>query len=200
VSRASLFIPLGVFCLIMLVGYIGFGLEDRHQLPSALLGKPFPQFQAPLLYDPEQQVSKDDLLGHPTLVNVWATWCPTCKAEHAELMAIAASTDVRLVGVNYKDNIPKAIRWLADYGDPYDFVLVDADGALGVELGVYGAPETFLLDADGNIVYKRVGDVNPRIWRDELAPRLAQMGVYRIPNPEADGAAGAGAMPEAHSR
>ena len=185
-NRASLFIPLGLFCLIMFVGYVGFSLDDRHELPSALLGKPFPEFEAPMLYDPEQRVSNENLLGRPTLVNVWATWCPTCKAEHAELMAIAASTDVRLVGVNYKDSIPKAIRWLADYGDPYDFVIVDANGALGVELGVYGAPETFLLDANGNIVYKRVGDVNPRIWRDELAPRLAHMGVYRTPGPEAD--------------
>jgi len=187
-SRLRLFIPLMLFCGIMLVGYIGFSLEDRHQLPSALLGKPFPEFQAPLLYDTQRTVSKDDLVGHPTLVNVWATWCPTCKAEHAELMAIAASTDVRLVGVNYKDNIPKALRWLADYGDPYDFVVVDADGSLGVELGVYGAPETFLLDAGGNIVYKRVGDINPRIWRNELAPRLAQMGIYRESVPEMTGA------------
>lgn len=199
-TRASLFIPLGVFCLIMLVGYVGFSLGDRHELPSALLGKPFPEFKAPLLYDPQQQVTNEDLLGHPTLVNVWATWCPTCKAEHAELMAIAASTDVRMVGVNYKDNIPKAIRWLADYGDPYEFVLVDADGALGVELGVYGAPETFLLDAQGNIVYKRVGDVNPRIWRDELAPRLAQMGVYRQSDPEADSPLEAATLQSPHSR
>jgi cytochrome c biogenesis protein CcmG/thiol:disulfide interchange protein DsbE len=183
-SRASFFIPLAVFCLIMLVGYIGFGLEDRHQLPSALLGKPFPEFSAPLLYEPERLVAKADLIGQPTLVNVWATWCPTCKAEHAELMKIAATTQVRLVGINYKDDSGKAIRWLVDYGDPYEFVIVDTDGALGVELGVYGAPETFLLDAQGNIVYKRVGDVNPRIWRDELAPRLAEMGVYRMPAAE----------------
>ena len=178
-NRASLFIPLGVFCLIMLVGYVGFSLEDRHELPSALLGKPFPEFEAPLLYDTQQKVSREDLLGQPTLVNVWATWCPTCMAEHEELMNIAATSDVRLVGVNYKDVVPKAIRWLATYGDPYDIVLVDEDGALGVELGVYGAPETFLLDAQGQIVYKRVGDVNERIWRDELAPRLAAIGVYR---------------------
>jgi len=161
------------------VGYVGFSLGDRHQLPSALLGKPFPQFTATLLYEPQTRVVREDILGLPTLVNVWATWCPTCKAEHAELMRIAATSDVRLIGVNYKDSRLKAMRWLADYGDPYDINIVDIDGALGVELGVYGAPETFLLDADGNIVYKRVGDVNSRIWREELAPRLAQMGVYR---------------------
>ena len=178
-SRASLYIPLGIFALIMFVGYVGFSLDDRHELPSALLGQPFPEFEAPTLYDADKIVSRADLLGRPALVNVWATWCPTCKAEHAELMRIAQATQVRLVGVNYKDSVPKAKRWLADYGDPYDFVIVDADGGLGVELGVYGAPETFLLDAQGNVVYKRVGDVNERIWRDELAPRLAQMGVYK---------------------
>jgi cytochrome c biogenesis protein CcmG/thiol:disulfide interchange protein DsbE len=178
-NKTSLFIPLGVFCLILFVGYIGFSLDDRHELPSALLGKPFPEFRAPMLYDPQTIVTRADLLGEPTLVNVWATWCPTCKAEHAELMRIAATTSVRLVGVNYKDVGSKARQWLADYGDPYEVVIVDADGALGVELGVYGAPETFLLDAQGTMVYKRVGDVNGRIWREQLAPRLAQMGVYK---------------------
>ena len=178
-SRASLYIPLGIFALIMFVGYVGFSLDDRNELPSALLGQPFPEFEAPTLYDAGRLVSRADLLGRPALVNVWATWCPTCKAEHAELMRIAQATQVRLVGVNYKDSVSKAKRWLADYGDPYDFVIVDEDGGLGVELGVYGAPETFLLDAQGNVVYKRVGDVNARIWRDELAPRLAQMGVYK---------------------
>jgi cytochrome c biogenesis protein CcmG/thiol:disulfide interchange protein DsbE len=178
-NRAGLFIPLGVFCLIMLVGYVGFSLDDRHELPSALLGQPFPEFEAVTLYDQQRSIARADLLGQPVLVNVWATWCPTCKAEHAELMRIAATTNVRLVGVNYKDVSSKAIRWLADYGDPYDVVIVDQDGALGVELGVYGAPETFLLDAQGNVVYKRVGDVNERIWRDELAPRLAQMGLFK---------------------
>lgn len=186
-NRASFFIPLGVFCLILVVGYVGFSLDDRHELPSALLGQPFPEFTARSLYDDEQQLSRQDLLGHPTLVNVWATWCPTCKAEHAELVRISETTDVRLVGVNYKDSQSAALRWLADYGDPYDFVIVDADGSLGVELGVYGAPETFLLDAQGNVVYKRVGDVNERIWRDELAPRLAKMGVYRAGDEGRDG-------------
>ena len=176
-NRASFFIPLVIFILIMGIGYVGFNLDDWHELPSALLGKPFPQFSAPLLSDPEQQISRENLIGQPALVNVWATWCPTCKAEHEELNRIAATTDILLVGINYKDVTTKAKRWLADYGDPFDFVIVDADGALGIELGVYGAPETFLLNARGEIVYKRVGDINPRIWRDELAPRLAQLGV-----------------------
>ena len=92
-------------------------------------------------------------------------------------MRIAGGTDVRLVGVNYKDDSQQARNWLAQFGNPYELVIVDEDGALGVELGVYGAPETFLLDQSGRVVYKRVGDVNPRIWRDELQPRLAELGV-----------------------
>jgi len=176
-NRASLYIPLGIFLLVVAFGYAGFKLNDPHQLPSALLDKPFPEFRAPLLADASQIVDRAALLGEPVLVNVWATWCPTCKAEHAELMRIARQTDLRMVGIVYKDRAELAQRWLDDYGNPYDLVLLDSDGALGVELGVYGAPETFLLDAQGTIIYKRVGDVNPRIWRDELAPRLAMLEV-----------------------
>jgi len=172
VSRARLFVPLAVFLIVVAFGYAGFRLNDPHQLPSALLNKPFPDFDAPLLMNPGERAGRDALLGAPVLVNVWATWCPTCKAEHAELMRIARDTGLKLVGIVYKDRPELALRWLADYGNPYDLVLQDADGAIGVELGVYGAPESFLLDADGVIIYKRVGDVNPRIWRDEIAPRL----------------------------
>ena len=176
-SRASLFIPLGIFAAIVLIGYAGFSLNDPHALPSALLGKSFPEFSATRLDDPNRQVDRGDLLGSPVLVNVWATWCPTCKAEHEELVRIRRETGLRIVGINYKDNRRAALRWLADFGDPYEFVIQDVDGALGVELGVYGAPESFLVDARGMIVYKRVGDINPRIWRDELLPLLEALEV-----------------------
>lgn len=171
-NRASLFVPLAILALIVALGYLGFRLEDPHRLPSALLDKPFPDFNATVLGAPERLVTREDLLGAPVLVNVWATWCPTCKAEHEELMRIDALTDLKLVGVNYKDNAAKALRWLTDFGNPYAFVLEDTDGLLGVELGVYGAPESFLLDAEGRIIYKRVGEINPRVWRDEIAPLL----------------------------
>jgi cytochrome c biogenesis protein CcmG, thiol:disulfide interchange protein DsbE len=174
-SRASLFVPLGVFVLVIGIGYAGFSLNDPHELPSALLDQPFPDFQAPLLHEPERTVSRDDLVGEPVLVNVWATWCPTCKAEHDELLRIVAETGLTIVGVNYKDDPIKARQWLAAYGNPYEIVIQDPDGSLGVELGVYGAPESFLLNADGTIVYKRVGDINERIWRDELGPLVGQL-------------------------
>jgi len=108
-------------------------------------------------------------------VNVWATWCPTCRAEHDELARIAKNYGLPIIGVNYKDKPELAQRWLAQYGDPYEFHIEDLDGQLGIELGVYGAPESFLLNPEGQIVYKRVGDVNPRIWENELLPRLTQM-------------------------
>lgn len=184
--RAKLFVPLAIFLVIIAFGYAGFALNDPHQLPSALLDKPFPDFSAPLLDEQSRVVDRQVLLGMPVLVNVWATWCPTCKAEHEELMRISQQTDLRIVGINYKDDRVKALRWLADYGDPYDFVLQDLDGTLGVELGVYGAPESFLLDAAGTIIYKRVGDINPRIWRDELLPHLRALEV--VVGPLATGA------------
>ena len=150
---------------------------DPHQLPSALIGKPFPEFSSTLLTPEGVRVDRSRLVGSPVLVNVWATWCPTCKAEHDELMRIQATTSLRIVGVNYKDDPQKALRWLQEFGDPYEFNLLDLDGTLGVELGVYGAPESFLLDAEGTIVYKRVGEINQRIWQQELVPRLRELEV-----------------------
>ena len=177
---AGLFAPLGIFVAILLIGYYGFQLEDPHRLPSALLGKPFPEFSAELLQPANAEpatlrVGRADLLGSPVLVNVWATWCPTCKAEHEELVRIRAEAGLRIVGVNYKDDPEAARRWLRAFGNPYDFNVVDPHGSLGVELGVYGAPETFLLDAAGTIVYKRVGEITRQVWLDELAPRVAQL-------------------------
>ena len=176
-GKARLYVPLAIFSLIVAFGYAGFKLNDPRQLPSALLGKPFPDFNAPLLGQPGQRVDRTALLGSPVLVNVWATWCVTCKAEHAELMRINRETGLRIVGVSYKDTTVEALRWLADYGDPYEFTLEDPDGTLGIELGVYGAPESFLLDANGVVVYKRVGDVNQRVWEQELLPALRRLGV-----------------------
>jgi len=174
-KRLRFFLPLLIFLTILVLGYKGIGLEDRSILPSPLVGKPFPEFSAPRLEDEALTVDRSALLGRPLLVNVWATWCPTCKAEHEFLEELKAREGLEIVGIVYKDEPALAMQWLADYGDPYSFNLQDRDGRIGVELGVYGAPESFLLDAEGNIVYKRVGEVNERIWRDELEPRLRQM-------------------------
>lgn len=176
-NRMSFFVPLAIFIAIIAVGFVGFRLGDRDVLPSPLIGKPFPHFSAPRLEREDVLVDQSVLVGRPLLVNVWATWCPTCKAEHAFLETLKQREGLEIVGIVYKDDPVAAQRWLDLYGDPYSFNLQDRDGRLGVELGVYGAPESFLLDASGNIVYKRVGDVNERVWAEELAPRLKQMQV-----------------------
>lgn len=164
------FVPLAAFVGLAALLYLGFTLRDPHLLPSALLGKPFPEFDLPMLAG--GRAGKDALVGEPRLVNVWATWCPTCLAEHGELVRIRAETGLSIVGVNYKDDPREARRWLTRHGDPYDFNIVDAEGELGVNLGVYGAPESFLLDSAGVVRHKRVGEVNAEVWRREFEPVL----------------------------
>ncbi len=174
-SRASLFVPLGAFVLLIGLLYAGFSLEDPHRLPSALVGQPFPAFELGDLKSPDARVTESIFDGQVTLVNVWATWCPTCKAEHAELARIHDEEGVRIIGINYKDDPDAARAWLARYGDPYERHVIDADGMLGVDLGVYGAPESFLVDQRGVIVHKRVGDINRRVWEAEFVPLLEQL-------------------------
>lgn len=165
-----LLLPLLAF--LLLVGFLLRGLfSDPTELSSALVGKPVPQFSVPDLYDPEQRHSQAILQGKPMLLNVWATWCPTCRAEHEYLNQLAAQ-GVAIVGLNYKDDSrDKAVNWLNTLGDPYTINLFDADGSVALEFGVYGAPETFLIDAEGRIRYRHVGDVNERVWRGELGQR-----------------------------
>jgi cytochrome c biogenesis protein CcmG/thiol:disulfide interchange protein DsbE len=167
--------PLVLFVAIVWLSYLGLGLEDRDKLPSALIGKPFPNFEARSLFDASANIGSEQLIGRPTLVNVWATWCPTCKAEHAELIEIAEDTDLQLIGINYKDDRSDAIQWLAEFGNPFDRVLEDPRGDLGVELGVYGAPETFLLDRRGYIVYKRVGAITEQVWLNQMSPVVKRL-------------------------
>lgn len=168
---AKRFLPLGAFGALAALLYLGFTLRDPHLLPSALVNKPFPEFDLPLLDG--GRANRDRLVGEPRLVNVWATWCPTCLTEHALLLRIRAEAGVSIVGVNYKDDAALARSWLERYGNPYDFNILDGVGDLGVELGVYGAPETFLVDAEGLVRYKHVGAVTDAVWRNELRPALA---------------------------
>jgi len=143
---------------------------DPSALPSALIGKPVPFFELPSLDDPEQLISPDDLKGEVALINVWATWCPTCRAEHAYFNKLV-ERGVTIYGVNYKDESEAARRWLAELGNPYRLNIEDPQGSLGINLGVYGAPETFLIDAEGVIHYKYIGAVDDRVWNNELGPR-----------------------------
>jgi cytochrome c biogenesis protein CcmG/thiol:disulfide interchange protein DsbE len=177
VTRLALLLPLLLFVAIAFMLWRGFSLEDPHKLPSALIDRPLPRFSLPTLERPEVPVTREDVTGRPFLLNVWATWCPTCRAEHAELERIAREHAVPIYGVNYKDDPAEAVRWLARYGDPYVLSVIDADGSFGIDLGVYGAPETFVVDAGGVIRYKRVGAVDRRVWEEEIAPVLRELGM-----------------------
>ena len=160
--RFILFIPLVVSIGIGVFLWKGLQL-DPMELPSALLDKPLPSFQLSALEDPERQLTEADLKGEPALVNVWATWCPSCKQEHAQLNRIKAE-GYKVIGINYKDDRQKADIWLKKYLNPYAINVFDNKGSLGVDLGVYGAPETYVIDAEGIIRYKHVGVVDERVW------------------------------------
>jgi cytochrome c biogenesis protein CcmG/thiol:disulfide interchange protein DsbE len=166
-KRLILLLPLAVFLAVALFLYRGLFL-DPSELPSASIGKPFPAFSLPAVQS-GQPISQDDLKGKPALVNVWATWCVSCRVEHPVLNKLA-QLGVTIHGVNYKDENAAAQKWLADFHDPYQLNIDDARGSLGLDLGVYGAPETFLIDEDGIIRHKFVGVIDERVWREKLAP------------------------------
>jgi cytochrome c biogenesis protein CcmG/thiol:disulfide interchange protein DsbE len=171
----SLLIPLGVFLLLVVFLGLGFRLNNPHLLPSALINKPFPEFELTDLHNPETLRSREDLVGEVLLVNVWATWCPNCIVEHPELMRISREEGIRLVGVNYNDDNEKAVRWLQRREDPYAFSVVDNEGKLAIDLGVYGAPETFVVDRQGVIRFRYVGPVTRDVWKEKLSPVVAHL-------------------------
>jgi len=172
-NRFVLFVPVLIFFALGILFFAGLGRENKEVLPSPLINKPFPDFILTQVEEGGKQLTQQDLIGQPMLVNVWATWCPTCKAEHEFLNTLAAE-GIRIVGINYKDDDEAAMKWLADFGNPYEFNISDPDGMLGLELGVYGAPETFLVDGEGIIRAKHVGDLNARVWK-KYQPQFALM-------------------------
>jgi cytochrome c biogenesis protein CcmG/thiol:disulfide interchange protein DsbE len=165
--RLKLFIPLLLFVALALFLFRGLQL-DPTELPSALIDKPLPEFELPAL-GLDRILRREDVTGEVALFNVWATWCVSCRVEHPYLHQLAEQ-GVLIYGVNYKDDDADALKWLSDLGDPYRLNIVDAQGSLGLDLGVYGAPETYLVDAEGVIRYRHVGVVDDRVWRDVLQP------------------------------
>lgn len=172
-KKPLLFIPFALFMVLVAVFFVQLGKnaegDDPTKLESVLVGKPVPEFRLEDLAEAGKLYDQGIFRGEPLLLNVWATWCPTCYAEHTYLNKLAAE-GVKIIGLNYKDERVKAIGWLNSLGNPYLVSLFDGDGLLGLDLGVYGAPETFLIDADGIIRYRHVGDVNERNWNDTLRP------------------------------
>jgi len=165
-------IPLVLF--ILLVGFLAIGLRhDPHEVPSPLINKPAPAFQLAQLRDPTQSFSAADMRGKVWLLNVWASWCVTCRDEHPLLLQYARSGALPIYGLNYKDKREDALSWLGELGDPYVLSVSDTDGRVGIDYGVYGAPETYLIDRNGVIRFKQIGPVTPDIWQDKILP-LAQ--------------------------
>jgi len=164
-------LPAGLF--LALVGFLFFGLyNDPREIPSPLIGKPAPTFVLETLQDPARSVSTADYRGRPYVVNVWGTWCPECRREHDVLLSIARTRAVPIVGLNWKDERPLAQRWLAQLGDPYDAVAFDPEGQAAIDWGVYGAPETFLVSAEGKIVHKLIGPMTWSIWQEQFLPLI----------------------------
>lgn len=163
IKRIWLLLP--VIIILIIGGFLYNGLgKDPSVLPSTLINQPWPEFSAQNLQDANKIENKASFLGEPALVNIWATWCPTCKAEHEFLNTLNRQQGVKVFGINYHDDRQLAIKWLQELGDPYAISVFDPQGQLGIELGVVGAPETYLIDANGTIVAKHIGELNSRNW------------------------------------
>jgi cytochrome c biogenesis protein CcmG/thiol:disulfide interchange protein DsbE len=162
-------LPLAVF--ILLVGFLAVGLNlNPREVPSPLVGKPAPAFALPLLHQPDKRFGPADMRGKVWLLNVWASWCVSCRDEHPLLVGLAKRGVMPILGLNYKDKGDEATAWLKQFGDPYQLSVVDSDGRIGIDYGVYGVPETYLIDAEGVIRYKQIGPVTAAILEQKILP------------------------------
>ncbi|WP_166265250.1 DsbE family thiol:disulfide interchange protein [Marinobacter caseinilyticus] len=168
-KRLFLFVPVVLAVTLGMVLLAGIGKDPTH-LESALIGKPVPAFELAKLESPDVTFNTDVFKGQVSLLNVWGTWCPSCRDEHPDLIWLAQDKGVPIIGLNYKDNRDQALQWLRRLGDPYQVNLFDPQGRLGFDLGVYGAPETYIIDKNGIVRYRHVGVVNKAVWREKLEP------------------------------
>ncbi len=167
-------LPLGLF--LALAVFLGLGLKlDPREVPSPLINKPAPDFALPTLHDPAQTLRKQDMLGKVWMLNVWASWCEACRQEHPVLVEFARHQLVPIYGLNYKDERPDGLGWLQMGGNPYVASLFDHDGRTGINFGVYGVPETFIIDKAGVIRYKQIGPITPEVLQDKIEPLLRQL-------------------------
>ncbi len=167
-------IPLVFF--VLMAGLLGFGLSlDPKKVPSPLIDKSAPAFSLAMLDDPSRKLSTADMLGQVWVLNVWASWCVSCRAEHAVITELANRNLVTVVGLNYKDAPDDAERWLEQFGNPYATSVIDRDGRVGIDWGVYGVPETFVIGADGVIKYKHIGPVTMESLNEKIMPVLREL-------------------------
>ncbi len=166
--------PLLIFVVVGVFLAVGLKLDPR-EVPSPLINKPAPQFELPRLLQMEGVVGTDDLHGEARLLNVWASWCSACRVEHPLLNNLAGRKIVRMVGLNYKDAPSDARTWLREFGNPYDMIAVDREGEAGINWGVYGVPETFVIDREGVIRYKHIGPVDDKVLSEIIVPLIMQL-------------------------
>ena len=170
-----------IVVFLSMLGIFVVGLDrDPSELPSPLIDKPAPHFDLPRVRDAMSTVGSKDYAGQLVLVNIWATWCVGCRQEHDYLLALAGRNEIPIYGINWRDQRDAALLWLERLGDPYVASAYDEDGRVGIDWGVYGAPETFLIDTDGTILHKRIGPMNEAVWQRDFVPRIAaQTGAAR---------------------
>ena len=167
-------IPLVLF--LALVAFLAIGLgRDPREVPSPLINKPAPAFRLVELKDPSRSFSSEEMRGKVWLLNVWASWCVACRDEHPMLLELARRNAIPIYGLNYKDKPTDAISWLNELGDPYVLSVSDLDGRVGIDYGVYGAPETFLIDRNGIIRFKHIGPITPDVWNNKMVPLVAEL-------------------------
>jgi cytochrome c biogenesis protein CcmG/thiol:disulfide interchange protein DsbE len=167
-------LPLGAF--LLLAGFLAVGLRlNPREVPSPLIGKPAPAFAATALARPDAVLRRDDLLGQVWVLNVWASWCAACREEHPVLVDFARRSAVPIYGLNYKDSRATGLGWLQRFGNPYADSLFDPEGRIGIDYGVYGVPETFVIDRAGVVRYKHVGPLTPAVLRDTIEPLLRKL-------------------------
>ena len=167
-------VPLAIFFILVAFLYRGLSLDPK-RVPSPLVGKPMPEFSLPRLKDPAATLSDSDLKGKVSVLNIWATWCVSCRAEHEVLLQLANTGLVNIYGLNYKDERAKAQQWLQQLGDPYVANAFDADGRTGIDWGVYGAPETFIMDKQGMIRHKHIGPLTVDALNSTILPLIAEL-------------------------
>jgi cytochrome c biogenesis protein CcmG/thiol:disulfide interchange protein DsbE len=171
---ARYLVPLGIFLVLVAFLYRGLSLDPK-LVPSPLVGKPMPAFTLTRLQDPNATISDTDIKGKVALLNIWATWCVSCRAEHEVLLELARTGKVDIYGLNYKDERAAAQQWLRQLGDPYVANAFDDTGRVGINWGVYGAPETFVIDSQGIIRHKHIGPLTTEVINEEILPLVAKL-------------------------
>jgi len=171
---ARFILPFVIFMIVAVFLFVGLGLNP-HEVPSPLVGKPAPAFSLPQLHEPDKQFSLQDMKGKVWLFNVWASWCTACEQEHPLFMEISRRNLVPLYGMDYKDKREDGMAWLQQHGNPYTLVVSDAEGRVGIDYGVYGVPETYLIDKQGVIRYKHIGVVTERDLSETILPLVKEL-------------------------